>query len=177
VPYSDATLRPWIAERLLAFTAPAAVEHIVDAGAGAGTARDFYGPVFPAAKWTAIEVWEPYVAMFGLDARYDEVLVADVREADLPVADLYLFGDVLEHMSRDEALAVWGRARKAAPWLVISMPVLDYPQGPEFGNPHEAHLHQWDMDSVLAGFPGIVDCAGPQAPGSTVGAFIARGAL
>jgi hypothetical protein len=151
--------------------------HIVDVGAGAGTARDFYGPEFPGARWTAIEIWEPYVAMFGLDARYDSVVVADVREADLPSADLYLLGDVLEHMSAGDALRVWGRAGLAAPWLVLSLPVLPYPQGPEFGNPHEAHLHQWDMSSVLASFPGIVDCTGPQAPGSTVGAFIARGAL
>lgn len=173
MPYSDGTLRPWIAEHL----AGKPVMSVADVGAGAGTARDFYD--FPGARWTAIEIWPAYVTRFGLRERYDEVIVTDVRELDpLPEADLYLFGDVLEHMPEADALALWGRARKAARWLVISLPVLPYPQGPEFGNPHEEHVAQWTFASVLDSFAGIRSAAGPRpdlAPGTTVGAFVAEG--
>jgi hypothetical protein len=58
------------------------------------------------------------------------------------------------------------------------MPVLDYPQGAEFGNPYETHLHQWSMTSVARYFQGIVAASGPRAdllPGTTVGAFVAQG--
>ena len=173
MPYSDPTLRPWIADRL----AGRCIQSVVDVGAGAGDARDSYR--FPGAKWTAIEIWPAYVLKFGLRDRYDTVIVTDVRELDpLPEADLYLFCDVLEHMPVTDAITLWERARKAASWLVISLPVLPYPQGPEEGNPHEEHVAQWDAPSVLEAFAGIFAYSGPRpdlTPGTTVGAFTARG--
>ncbi len=144
-------------------------------GAGAGTARGFYEPHFPGAYWTAIEIWEPYVEAFGLTQKYDKVIVHDVRRmAKLPDADLYIFGDVLEHMLPDEATDLWGRARIISCHLVINLPVLPYPQGPWEGNPYEEHVAQWTMESVLSAFPGITASCGPVA-GGTVGAFVARG--
>jgi hypothetical protein len=170
VPYSDGSLRPWIAGQIGSLSP---VRSVVDVGAGAGAARDFYQ--FPGARWTAIEIWGPYVPRFQLQERYDEVLVCDARALDpLPPADLYLFGDVMEHMPAPDAVALWGRARAVARVLVINLPVLPYPQGPEHGNPYEEHVHQWDIGSVLAAFPGIIGSHGP-LPGSTVGAFIAGG--
>jgi hypothetical protein len=173
MPHSDPALRPWVADTLIGLgVAPATV---VDVGAGAGDWLTYLGQVFPAAAWTAVEIWEPYVQRFGLAARYDKVVIDDVRDWPMEHADLYLFGDVLEHLAADDAVQVWDRARAHARWLVINLPVLPYPQGPTDGNPHEAHLHQWDMESVLANFAGITDCHGPVPGGSTVGAFIARG--
>jgi hypothetical protein len=151
----------------------------VDAGAGAGTWHTFLSPFLPnAVWWTAIEIWEPYVERFHLDERYDEVLVRDVRDPEpLPEADLYLFGDVLEHMSPLDAVQTWNRAREAASWLVLSIPVLPCPQGPFEGNIHEIHQADWDMAGVLEKFPGIVAHVGPPAvpPGAVAGAFIAEG--
>lgn len=175
MPGSDGALRPWVAGTLETLGAEAS--SIVDVGPGAGAWRDYLGSRrrYGAASWTGIEIWEPYVARFALDYRYGTLIIADVRHVDpLPDADLYIFGDVLEHMPADDAVAVWDRARAHARWLVINMPVLDYPQGEMDGNPYEAHLHQWDLGSVLDRFGGIVEHTGP-VPGSTVGAFIARG--
>jgi hypothetical protein len=66
---------------------------------------------FPGAYWTAIEIWEPYVEAFGLTQKYDKVIVHDVRRMEkLPDADLYIFGDVPEHMPPDEATSRAGPA-------------------------------------------------------------------
>lgn len=174
MPHSDGSLRPWVLDQLQGMGL-GGFAHVVDVGAGSGAWRDFLGPATAGASWTAVEIWESYVGEYRLAERYDEVVLADVRELDpLPAADLYIFGDVLEHMPRDEAITLWERARAVAGVLVINLPVLDYPQGEVGGNPYEAHLHQWDMGSVLAGFPGITASSGPP-PGSTVGAFIAEG--
>ena len=149
-------------------------ESIVDVGAGAGEWRSYLGQIMPDAHWTAVEIWEPYIRRFNLETRYNQVHRADIREWPMQPADLYLFGDVLEHMPADDAVAVWDRARFVAHWLVISLPVLPYPQEAVNGNPYEAHVHQWDTASVLERFRGIISTAGP-LEGSTVGAFIARG--
>lgn len=176
MPYADHSLRPWILAQLGACCDLGALESAVDVGAGAGTAPDFYRPHMPAVRWTAIEIWPPYVDRFSLRGRYSQVIVSDVRDLDpLPEADLYLFGDVLEHMPAADAVKVWDRAREASRWLVINLPVLDYPQGMLDGNPHEEHLAQWDMDSVLGSFAGITAWTGPAEHGSRVGAFIAGG--
>jgi Methyltransferase domain len=166
-----------VCEELAAHThGLAGIRSVVDVGAGAGTWRDSLGPHMPEATWTAVEIFEPYVERFRLRERYDRVIVGDIRRLlPFPGADLYILGDVIEHMTQPEAEAVWLAARAASRWVVLSLPVLDYPQGGIDGNPHEAHLHQWDMEQVLARLRGMVAVTGPQFPGSTVGAFIARG--
>ncbi len=151
---------------------------VVDVGAGAGTWLDFLKPSMPGARFTAIEVWEPYLGLYGLKERYDEVILADVRKVEyLPPADLYVFGDVLEHMPAPDAVALWDRARAVASWLVINLPVRRYDQGALFGNPHEVHVHHWDTASVLESFTGIVSHhEGYPETGSVVGAVVAEGA-
>lgn len=180
MPFSDITLRPWIAGQIRRWCGT--VTSVVDVGAGAGTGADFYKPQIPGSRWTAIEIWEPYVKEYRLWDKYSAVVVADVRDLDpLPPADLYLFGDVLEHMEADEAVKVWDRAREVARWLVINLPVLPCEQGTVNGNPFEAHLVHWDMASVRESFTGIVAESPPRPDlppwfGNTVvGAFIASG--
>lgn len=174
MPHSDEALRPWIAGQLRTSCDLPSVETVVDVGAGAGGWREFMRPHVPDARWTAIEIWRPYIAMFSLRERYDQVIHGDVRRVTLPPADLYIFGDVLEHMPAADAVRVWGKARKAARWLVINLPVTRYEQDAIMGNPYEAHVCHWDMPSVLESFPGII-FSHENVPGSTVGAFIAEG--
>ena len=178
MPWSETARRPWILSQLRTRRDLATLPSVVDVGAGAGTARKFYGPSMPAAEWTAIEIWEPYVARFGLDRAYDRVITADARGLDpLPAAGLYLFGDVMEHMPMADAVKVWDRARTVCPLLVLTLPVHPYPQGECEGTPHEAHVAQWTVAGVLDRFAGIVAHTGPPAspPGLTAGAFIAEG--
>ncbi|MBQ1166554.1 class I SAM-dependent methyltransferase, partial [Streptomyces sp. A73] len=67
----------------------------------------------------------------------------------------------LEHVERDEAVDLLQRAEAAGAWhILVSVPLVDSQQGEVDGNPHEAHVHQWDaddMDHVLAQLGGRVE--------------------
>lgn len=107
-------------------------------------------------RWTGVEAWEPYVEQFALPTLYDEIVLSDVRRLPWTAfrADLVIAGDVLEHMTRDDAVAVLRRITKGAANVIVSIPVLHLPQGAVNGNPYEAHVHHWsaaEMANVLTG--------------------------
>lgn len=135
------------------------VKSVVDGGCGEGTYRHLLGPHLPGAHWTGIEVWQPYVTQFGLHQLYDRLIQADlrmVRFSTLGHTDLVLFGDVLEHMTKAEAQAVVAGAMEIADFVMISIPVVHYPQGAHNDNPHEIHVKDdWSHAEVMASFPGI----------------------
>jgi hypothetical protein len=144
-----------------------------DVGAGGGSWLDAMRPWFPYARWTAVEVWEPYVAKFDLLSRYHAVLVGDVREVALPFADVTLLGDVLEHMSVGEAVEVWERARAQSRLVIASVPLGEHPQGHVHGNAYETHRATWTHDDVLMRLPGVK----LNYIGEIVGVYVAEGAL
>lgn len=122
------------------------IKKVLDVGPGAGRYSDLLrGHV---ELIVGIEVWEPYIEQFHLRDKYDSVANMDIR--DVPSFfygdyDLVIFGDVLEHMSRDEARAVWTKAGcsdKYGRFGLISVPIIHYPQGAEFGNPYEVHVQE-----------------------------------
>lgn len=122
---------------------------VVDIGAGDGT----YARLMRAehrGHWTGVEAWEPYVVEFGLGQLYDQVTAADVRRLPWTAfrADLVIAGDVLEHMSRDDAVAVIRRITYGAANLIVSVPVLHLAQGAVNGNPYERHIHHWSASEM-----------------------------
>lgn len=169
MPYSNGSLRPWAASVLGSLN----IKSVVDVGSGAGDNLNFFKSIFPGAHWTAIEVWQPYVTKFDLYTRYDAVIEADARTLEpWPKSDLCIFGDVLEHMTKPEAIELWQKAVQVSKNLLISIPIIHYPQGAEFGNPFEEHKHHWTVGEVLSSFEGITD----YSAGDVVGAFIVRDA-
>lgn len=167
MPMSSAEGKEWIRERIagLATTRPVSV---LDIGPGVGTYAKLLADL-PIASMTGIEVYEPYVHTYRLREYYDEIVVADAREVEFPAADVVILGDVAEHMSEDDALNLWDKARTAAKQAVfLSIPVVHYPQGEIEGNPHEVHVvDDWDHERVLKTFPGI----GQWWTGSEVGVY------
>lgn len=109
-------------------------------------------PVLPDAEIHALEVFEPYVEMFGLKEKYDTVTVGNMLDRQDYDFDLVIFGDVMEHVTKDQAIELWERVKAQASWAVIACPVVHWEQGEEFGNPYEAHLHHYDVDEVHATF-------------------------
>lgn len=118
------------------------IKWVLDIGAGSGTYGHLLAPLVERIE--AVEVWEPYIDQFNLRSLYYRVSNVDVREIteeEFGNFDLVVFGDILEHMSKEEALAVWERASEAK-YGLISVPIIHYPQGVEFGNPYEVHVQE-----------------------------------
>jgi hypothetical protein len=157
MPYSSDegkhVIRNWLAE-----IKPRAV---LDIGAGSGTYGRMVRQVCPGAVVDAVEIFEPYVSRFDLSHLYDSVIIGDVRDVNTTSLfpheyEVIIMGDVLEHMTAWEAEQVWcnllPRARRAA---IISIPIVEYPQGPSEGNEHEAHVETWSVARVFKRMPEI----------------------
>ena len=147
--------KSWIADRVRAAGAQAPVE-VLDIGPGVGTyAKLLAGP--EVSRLACIEIFEPYVHTYRLHQYYDDVVVGDARATPFPDTDIVILGDVAEHMTEPEAVALWQKACGAARIAVyLSIPIIHYPQGHIEGNSHEAHVvDDWNHERVLAAFEGI----------------------
>ncbi|MEE1813544.1 class I SAM-dependent methyltransferase [Streptomyces sp. SP18ES09] len=164
MPTSIAEGKDWSLERF----ARHLPDTVTDVGPGEGTYARLLRPAHKGVWWTGIEIHKPYVAKYKLKstktrAVYDELHVEDARESaeHLFHRDLVIFGDVLEHMTREDAVALLAKAEAAGCWhILVSLPIVEAPQGEVDGNPHEAHVHHWDaddMDDVLAQLGGHVE--------------------
>jgi len=137
------------------------IRRVVDVGAGSGTYRKLLINEGPGATWVAVEAWKPNIGEYALETLYDEVLNEDVRQVDFTTLgpDLVVFGDVLEHMTKEEAQEVVGRALATARYVMISIPIIHYPQGEIDGNPFERHVKEdWSHNEVCDSFPDLVTC-------------------
>ena len=144
MPRSDPEGRDWTVDRIKDTTAPI----IFDFGPGEGAYSDLAKGWRPDALWVGVEVWEPYIAEFDLWRKYDVVAQRDIRDIDFPDTPFVLLaGDVLEHLHRTDALDIIYRAKKNAEAIMVSVPVVDYPQHGH-DNPYEDHLDQWTFASM-----------------------------
>lgn len=106
-----------------------------------------------------IEVWAPYVV--GPDAisggnrtYYQHIEIGDVREREQFIEalapDIVFAFDVIEHMiQEDGARVIHMLQRHSSDCVLVSVPIVPYPQGPIYGNPYEEHKHDWTADEVI----------------------------
>jgi cyclopropane fatty-acyl-phospholipid synthase-like methyltransferase len=128
---------------------------VLDIGAGEGKYADL---IAKRAKVNAIEIWAQNVMDYDLPSKYDEVFIWDARKHQDFDYDLVIFGDVLEHMSEEDAKALWAKARKGAKAIFMSIPIVHLPQGAEGGNPYEVHIEDdYDHERILETFEGITE--------------------
>lgn len=167
MPTSDAEGKDWSLARFERHQP----RTVLDIGPGEGTYAKLFRPHEPGGPgvwWTAVEIHKPYVAKYKLRSTktrsmYDEIHVEDIRESEdhLLHRDLVIAGDVLEHMPREDAVALLQRAEAAGAWhILVSLPIVESEQGAVDGNEHEAHVHQWDagdMDQVLTALGGSLE--------------------
>ena len=165
MPTSDAEGKDWSLARFKKHRP----NTVTDIGPGDGTYARLFRPEHHGVWWTAIEIHKPYVAKYKLKntktrtGMYDELHIEDARQSEdhLFHRDLVIAGDVLEHMPREDAVALLQRIEQAGTWhILVSLPIVDSQQGEVDGNPHEAHVHQWDakdMDQTLAQLGGRVE--------------------
>jgi len=176
------------------------VKTILDVGAGAGTYGMAVKEAFHEARAiyktfnhvemphggivvNAVEIFNPYIERFGLHGIYGTIHVCPVAEIAERNAnyDLVIFGDVLEHMVKEEALKVWNQFKQNSRFLYLSLPCkiegkawsLGYEQELSEGDENKYELHQYDWK-----YDEILNELGPflwQVPLPTVVTMIAEG--
>lgn len=132
---------------------------ILDVGMGRGNYGWFLRrDVDWRGRLVGLEVWAPYVV--GPDALaggnrdyYDMIEVGDVREREPFIKafapDVAFAFDVIEHMVQADGAAVVAMlVRNCQREVLVSVPIVPYPQGPLHGNPHEEHRHDWTVDEM-----------------------------
>lgn len=166
---------PWSADDdgikracLTAASAIPAIAGVVDLGAGAGLWRNHsWNLPIRRVRWTAVEVHPPNLAKFKLSDRYDRVRCIDFRRIKFRnyPGHLFIFGDVLEHLERAQAIDVVRRAAAAGSVIVVMPfePTTSAEQGAVGGNDYETHRYIWRWEEFAeAVAPLVLDVV--QAP-------------
>ena len=110
-------------------------DKILDVGAGGGIYRRLLGADY---EWTGIDVWPG--AISHIDSIYDHTILGDIRNFVYEKNyDLVIFGDVLEHLSVEDAQKVLAEASLHSHYILVAVPFL-YVQGAIYNNEAERHL-------------------------------------
>ena len=148
------------------------IKTVLDVGAGAGTYYDFLKD--QVEYLDAVEVWDKYIERFKLREKYRKVFDIDIRGFETEETyDLVTAGDVLEHVYPQEAVKVFEYLKTISKFVMVSVPIVHYPQGKLFGNHHEMHLIE---DALKELIPLLGE---PYAENryKVTGTFIYKGAL
>jgi hypothetical protein len=150
------------------------IKHVLDIGAGSGTYRKLFSKnkLHPDASWTAIEAWEPYIKDFNLHSLYNNVIHSDVRNCDIAELgnfDITFMGDVLEHITKEDAIVLVEKVMSVSKNAIISIPIVHWPQGERHGNPFEVHVKDdWSDDEVRSTFAKYIT---KYVPGNEIGVY------
>lgn len=90
-------------------------------------------------KMDAVEVWKPCIDSYRLEEKYSRVFNADIKDLHYVDYDLIIFGDVLEHMTVEDAQKALQYAKEHSKEIIIGIPY-QYKQGAINGNPYEVHI-------------------------------------
>ena len=168
MPISDQSNQSWVIKQLKTLN----LTSMLDVGAGAGIYAHVFAQHFPNVERFAVEAWTPYINEFELQRVYTEVFNHDIRDHRYFNYDIVIFGDVLEHMTKEDALAVWSKVAKKAMYALISIPIVHCPQDAVNGNPFEKHVKDdWTHEEVLATFPQITQFVTSGIVGSYLATF------
>lgn len=107
---------------------------VLDVGTGHNAT---WAKLLPEYDLDAVEAFEPNCEK--IKDYYQNITCADIREYWYYYYDLIIFGDVIEHMSPNEARDVLEYAKRHCSDMIVAVPFL-YPQDAIYGNPYERHI-------------------------------------
>lgn len=140
---------------------PLQFKKFFDVGCGAGwygkILRDVFGQEISIE---AIDIFPEYVTRYELNKTYDLIYIGDVVKAceDVKQFDLITAGDVLEHLTKEDAIKVVNTLRKKCRFMWCALPIrmgrswsTGYNQGSDEWqeNPANKHLHDWDGNELI----------------------------
>lgn len=118
---------------------------ILDIGCGHGFYIKLLKDYFQ--KFDAVEVWQPYIDEYKLTEMYDNVFNVNILDFEFDHYDIIIMGDILEHLSREDAKNLLNRLKEKCKELIVVVPYY-LPQDEVFGNKYEIHL-QPDLDDAI----------------------------
>jgi 2-polyprenyl-3-methyl-5-hydroxy-6-metoxy-1,4-benzoquinol methylase len=131
-------------------------DRILDIGAGSGTYIKLIKhkeQLCSDASWVAVEAWKDYVEKYQLANKYNIVINQDARElnwSEMGQFSTAIAGDVLEHMTKDDAIKLVDNILLHCKTLIISIPIIHMPQDELDNNPFEVHVKDdWSHEEVL----------------------------
>ena len=158
MPFSSSNGKAWTKRLLNRVISDRSGVRIVDIGPGSGTYVKLLEATRDMCHWTGVEVWQPYVEKYQLNTLYDTIIVEDSRRWQPSGRyDIAIAGDVMEHMTKEEAKSLYERLLQTSDLVLMSIPIIHYPQGEYDGNPYEAHIKDdWSHSEVLETFGDLV---------------------
>jgi len=131
---------------------------VLDVGVGFGTwgllfreYSDIMHERYEKKDWQirvdGVEVWEPYITDVHRHL-YSNIYLTDLRDFEPEITyDLVNMGDVIEHFTKEEGLALLEKIKGYAQNIVVCVPVGFYnPEHDPLGNPNEHHISSWDLN-------------------------------
>lgn len=87
----------------------------------------------------AVEIFEPNVVNHRLDEKYRYVWIGDISQCTYEWYDLIIFGDVIEHMTVEQAQHTLEYAKDRCDDMIVAVPFM-FDQDEQYGNPYEKHI-------------------------------------
>ena len=170
IPSSSPEGKDWINHQLLQLK-QYGINRVIDIGCGAATYYNYFQGILEC-KWTGVEIWEPYITEYKLLDFYENIIVqnaADVDYESLGKFDVAFVGDVLEHMTKEEAVITIEKLQKVCRFIFISIPIVYYPSEEYDFNPYLRHIKpDWSDKEVNESFIHIKD----KNLGNVVGTYL-----
>ena len=125
---------------------------ILDLGCGYGTYADLIGN--PEYTMDAVEIYEPYIER--VINKYRSIYCVNLLDFPfLQDYDLVIMGDVLEHLSIEDAQKAISKILLHCKWLLVAVP-FKLLQGPVDGNDYETHLQpELDFQEMQDRYPQL----------------------
>ena len=126
---------------------------ILDVGAGCGTYYNYLHDYFK--NMDAVEVFKLNIERYNLTSKYRNVYNENIVNFKYDFYDIIIFGDILEHLTVEEAQAVLKYACNRCKQVIVAVPYM-YPQGMWEDNVYEIH-RQPDLtkENVLERYPQL----------------------
>jgi 16S rRNA A1518/A1519 N6-dimethyltransferase RsmA/KsgA/DIM1 with predicted DNA glycosylase/AP lyase activity len=118
---------------------------VLDVGCGQGDYYEMLKDHFNSID--AVEIWEPYITQFDLKNKYRNLYNIDIMKFDFDYYDIIILGDIIEHLSREDAVTLLNKITHKCKELIVVVPYY-LPQEIVNDNIYERHL-QPDLDDQI----------------------------
>jgi autotransporter strand-loop-strand O-heptosyltransferase len=112
---------------------------ILDVGPGEGTYSNLIREI--GYQMDCVEIHEPYITSYNLKEKYDNVYHGNILNFDISKYDFIILGDVLEHISENDAKSLIENIINQNKECLVAVPYL-MSQDTHLGNKYEKHLQE-----------------------------------